>query len=402
MLKIIISAFFFYAFLGHAQSIQGIVIDSLTQQPVSLVNIYTDKNGTSTNSEGLFLMEIKKYPLELTISHIAYKTKKIIMEENPAKSMKIGLVPKVISLPEIVINDIGYKIAKKALEKLLHSKSSSIGKAFYRQVTKNNSSPSEFIETFNEVAFNSSGIAKYGIEEARYARTKSSKDSVRAFFTNFSYFSFGFYLSPRPQSTSKKTDSRKSIIKPFSPDFFDLFYYTLRGYFEQNSIKYALIDYEPLPNVNGPTLNGSFTVNLDTYGVINFIARTTNSLGADSLRPSKIPMKNHYFEWTVNFEDRPDPCLNSINATGSFEFSYKDHVKKVLINSTLIIFEKGGKNNKKLKEPDFKQNDIERIKKKRYNAKFWKDNPIIKRTQFEEEAISSFEKSNSFGSYVDH
>jgi hypothetical protein len=121
----------------------------------------------------------------------------------------------------------------------------------------------------------------------------------------------------------------------------------------------------------------------------------------DSLHASKISIRNHHFSWTVDFEDRPESSLNYINVNGSFEFSRKDRTTKVAINSTLIVFEKESKSNSKLRQADIKQVDIDQVRKKKYNPKFWIDNPIIKRTQFEEEAISYFEKSNSFGSYIE-
>ena len=63
--------------------------------------------------------------------------------------------------------------------------------------------------------------------------------------------------------------------------------------------------------------------------------------------------------------------------------------------STLIVFERDNKRKKDLKDPGIKQNDIVAIKKIKYNSKFRKDNPIVKRTQSEEDIVSQFEKGAS-------
>jgi len=46
----------------------------------------------------------------------------------------------------------------------------------------------------------------------------------------------------------------------------------------------------------------------------------------------------------------------------------------------------------------FNKSDIDRIDRVVYNKKFWRDNPIVKRTPIEEEVIASFEAERQFGS----
>jgi hypothetical protein len=55
-----------------------------------------------------------------------------------------------------------------------------------------------------------------------------------------------------------------------------------------------------------------------------------------------------------------------------------------------------GKSGKKL---DSKDKLIEKIDKTKYDSEFWKNNPIVKRTNVEEKIIKTFETSNAFGTF---
>ncbi|WP_157607538.1 hypothetical protein [Runella limosa] len=44
----------------------------------------------------------------------------------------------------------------------------------------------------------------------------------------------------------------------------------------------------------------------------------------------------------------------------------------------------------------FKVNDVEKLEKVNYDDKFWKNNPVVKRTSLEEDIIKLFEKTEIF------
>jgi hypothetical protein len=382
-----------------SQSIEGIVIDSITHEPIPYVHIFSEKFeiATISNEEGKFTFKKKEEHSEIIFSHISYKNHKVISKGNDS-FLRISLLPNETILSEIIINDKAYEIAKKVFDKLKSSRSINFGKAFYRQTSKDGEKRTEFIETFNDVSFQSAGIEKYSIYESRYARAKLNLDDPYMSFSNFSYLAFGFNIF------SQKAGD---LAKPFTSKHFDDFSYSIMSHFEKDGTKYALLEYEPVSNLKKPSFFGSFIVNLSTNSIINFVANTKSSLGVDTLSISKegkilkkIRALNHSFKWILNFSDlNGDVQLEYINVTGSFDWMKNDRLETSKLTSTLIIFEKDSKRKKGLKEPDIKQNDIAAIKKIKYNPKFWKDNPVVKRTQAEEDIISHFEKSNSFGNY---
>ena len=386
--------------LVFSQSFEGSVRDSVTHQPVPFVHIYNSalQMGTITNEEGNFLFNGNgEKAMEVTISHISFKSKKLTLSQN--KVTVVNLVPNIFVLDEITVNDNGYKIARSLFDKFNTRQSVNFGKAYYRQVTITDKTPSEFLEMFNDISFSATGIEKSDIYESRYARSKDSAPEHPAFhYTNFSFLTFGFQLF------SLKS---KSIVKPFTSDYIDLFDYTVSKHFKNNGFEYVVIQYEPSESIKAPSFSGEFTVNITKLSIVTFTATTTSSLGVDSLKLTKsensigvLLAQNHLYEWTFRFNDSmKDTPLESINVVSSFDLTDGSMARKVKTKSSLVVFEKDSKGKKGLKTASINQNDVAEIKKDKYRPGFWKDNPIVKRTRFEEETITYFEKSNSFGNY---
>lgn len=386
-----------------SQSIEGIVIDSITREPIPYVHIYSEKFeiATISNEEGKFILKKNEKDIEIAFSHISYQSSKVVSKDNET-FLRVSLLPNETMLSEVVVSDKGYEIAKNVFNKFKeHSPSIHFGKAFYRQITKGGEKPTEFIETFNNVSFSSVGIEKYHIYQSRYARAKSDADDPYMSISNFSFLIFGFNVF------SQKAGD---IAKPFTINHFNDFSYSVKAYFEKNGVKYALLQYEPTSSLKKPSFFGTFTVNLTTYSIINFVANTKNSLGVDTLTVKKddkilkrINALNHSFTWVLNFNELNEGTqLEYINVVGSFDWMKNEKLETAQLTSTLIVFEKDNKRKKGLKDPDIKQNDIATIRKIKYNPKFWKNNPIVKRTQSEEDIVSQFEKLDSFGNYFEN
>lgn len=382
-----------------SQDIEGVVIDSTTQEPIPYVHVYNEKFeiGTISNEEGKFILKIEEKNIEITFSHISYQSQKVSIKGNQ-KFLRVNLLPSETILSEVIVNDEAYKVAKGVFNKFASNESVQFGKAFYRQITKSREKITEFIETFNDISFSPVGIEKYDIFQSRYAKAKLSVDDPYMSFTNFSFLTFSYKIF---------TEKAGDVAKPFTNNHFEDFTYSIKSYFERDGIKYAIIEYEPNSNLNKPSVSGSFTVNLTTNGVVKFVANTKSSLGVDTLtvtKDGKVIKKlrafNHSFKWIFTFNDFDGKNqLEYINVIGSFDWMKNDNLETTKLTSTLVVFEKDSKKKKGLKAPNIKQNDIAAVKKIKYNPKFWKDNPVVKRTQSEEDIVSHFEKSNSFGNY---
>ena len=83
----------------------GKVIDNVTRQPVRNVNfsVKDSRTGTVSDDKGEFSFYLEKLPAILTVSHVGYITKRIILDTATYK-MTLYLVPEVTMLKEVVIS----------------------------------------------------------------------------------------------------------------------------------------------------------------------------------------------------------------------------------------------------------------------------------------------------------
>ena len=89
----------------HFRFFYGKVIDQVTKRPVDNVNlsIINSKTGTTSDNKGEYSFYLDTIPSILTVSHIGYATKKIILDTASYKMM-LYLVPEVKMLKEVVIS----------------------------------------------------------------------------------------------------------------------------------------------------------------------------------------------------------------------------------------------------------------------------------------------------------
>ena len=97
-------------------TITGVVVDSLTQEPLPMATVYVNGTtiGTTTDNDGQFQLEGVSYPATVVFSFVGYQPKAMDLERNPGK-LTIGLAPN-IELPEIMVSGKKNKIDKKNLE----------------------------------------------------------------------------------------------------------------------------------------------------------------------------------------------------------------------------------------------------------------------------------------------
>jgi hypothetical protein len=83
----------------------GKVIDKVTKRPISNVNfsVRNSSVGTVSDSKGEYSFYLDTIPSILTVSHVSYETKKIILDTATYK-MTLYLVPVVRQLKEVVIS----------------------------------------------------------------------------------------------------------------------------------------------------------------------------------------------------------------------------------------------------------------------------------------------------------
>ena len=101
------------AFLFGQSTVTGIVLDSLTQEPLPSATVYINgtTHGTTTDADGRFELEGVSYPATVISSFVGYKPKALDLTRNPGR---LTIMLKTNDeLPEV---DISGKIDKKDME----------------------------------------------------------------------------------------------------------------------------------------------------------------------------------------------------------------------------------------------------------------------------------------------
>ena len=104
------------AFLLGQKTITGIVLDSLTQEPLPMATVYVNgtTQGTTTDSDGRFELKEISFPATVVFSFVGYQPKALELDRNPGR-LTIGLTPN-IELPEIVVSGKKNRIDKVNLD----------------------------------------------------------------------------------------------------------------------------------------------------------------------------------------------------------------------------------------------------------------------------------------------
>ncbi len=104
------------AFLLGQKTITGIVLDSLTQEPLPSATVYVNGTtlGTTTDSNGRFELKEVSFPATIVFSFVGYQPKALELDRNPGR-LTIGLTPN-IELPEIVVSGKKNRIDKVNLD----------------------------------------------------------------------------------------------------------------------------------------------------------------------------------------------------------------------------------------------------------------------------------------------
>lgn len=87
--------------------IQGIVLNAQTKEPLANVNISSNsqvEQGSVTNREGVFQLEISLLPEVLSFSFVGFETKIVEITNNEIREFIIELQPTASLLPEISVN----------------------------------------------------------------------------------------------------------------------------------------------------------------------------------------------------------------------------------------------------------------------------------------------------------
>lgn len=95
--------------------IKGIVLDSITEEPVAYANIFLKGSnvGAVTDDDGKFSISTNTNFTTVQISGLGYNPKEVFVEKGKTNEVKFALIPQATTLQEVVVNPGKTKYSKK-------------------------------------------------------------------------------------------------------------------------------------------------------------------------------------------------------------------------------------------------------------------------------------------------
>ncbi|MEW7288921.1 DUF5686 family protein [Aquimarina sp. 2304DJ70-9] len=144
--KLFCLLFFTHYILISQVSINGIVVDANSNQPMPFATV---KTGTSsyamTSVNGEFVIRSKNYPVNITVSFLGYKTKTILVPSKVPGKIEIKLTPKDENLATVNL-DVTENVAPKIIKESI------------RRKKQNN--PKKALQSFSYKSYNKLKITK--------------------------------------------------------------------------------------------------------------------------------------------------------------------------------------------------------------------------------------------------
>ena len=390
---LLINAFACFGQSNHI-IVEGKVVDSITKEPLAYVNIYTDNyQGTISNSEGDFTLKVDSATKFVSISFLGYRKKEYAITAIPHI---IEMHPVPFELKEVVVKPVDVnKFVQQLIDKYKHIiklKNKEPASFFYRQTTVTDTTCNEILEAFFG-ANSLIGVHNLDLQTGRYAKLRS--DSLNRYFTFTNFFIFS-QITPFREKKLKK----KNVIVPLQSGFRKYYKFSIDilENAENGALTYKL-NFVPLRGINRPILQGNLWIDPKNLFILKFDGKILNM-------PLKVSdkgavVKNNTIHFTVQYDtNKRVPVVKTVNINDRFIAVYQAKKLKVELQIHSILFNTGDKhqlnNNIKVKSKSFL---LSKIIHSQYDSSFWSENPIIRRTPLEKDAIKIFEKKNLFGTY---
>ena len=376
---------------AQAQLISGRVLDAQTSQPIpyASVAVLGTSQGTTCNAEGEFTLKMSALPGRLVFSQLSYRRDTVAVVAAGALPV-VRLLPAPVALPDVDLGSYVGGLLQKAYREMQRTNARKhYGQAFYRQIARLDGKPFEIKEMMWQVKASSAGLDGTALTQARYAKKKDAILNYR----NFSFFtrSFGLY--------SSKHDTTRAglILGPNPTEYYNL---KLIGLTQDGSQNLAQIEFVGKPAHNPSHMQGLIVIDIDTYQVLRF--RASQDMQSNSNNPV---WKFRDGRITYDLVFRPAaggavPAYYNLSYAVSMGRLMKPAVALAVSGVTYFSDWQATPTAPAYTAAIWKESDLDAIKQKPYDAAFWRDNPVVKRTPLEEEVIRSFESEKAFGTML--
>jgi CarboxypepD_reg-like domain len=374
--------------------VEGQVVDVKTGKPVSFVSIglKNASNGTITNENGEFVLKVRTLPVVVVTSHLSYQTTEATLSKNDGN--RINLTEAAHNLPEVRVSNLAEKLLKEAFAKNWKNRKNWVyGNAFYRQTTKTGNDYTELHEVFYAAKLSAGEVGGLKMQQARYAKVKSTEENPAFEFKNLSYAIWGF--STKAQTT--KAGSNRFII-PVRANVADYYDLSINDVVMTDGKEIYEIAFTP--KTNAPTAVyclGKVFVNRKTNNVLKIEGEVIGNF-LDSKRS-----ENGKLTFDYRFKELPQGFSVLDYGQANFTAQLTVGTKPTVSSQATVLLYETDESLKKLRfrKLDVDREDFEEILKIKYDPAFWRNNPVIKRTAAEERVIKLFDGKNAFGTALD-
>ncbi|HTM99587.1 MAG TPA: carboxypeptidase-like regulatory domain-containing protein [Pedobacter sp.] len=389
-MRLLLSFLLFILFINpcKAQTIQGKVTDARTGEGIPFVSLSVvgTNTATITNENGEFTINVQKLPAKLRFGHVSYRLLETTIDKE--EPVNIKLAPAAIDLNEVVIRPHeGRDLLRSALLNAReHINTLFFANAFYRQLTTTNNRPTEIHELFYDLSWNIKHVQGWTAKQSRFAEVI---DPLKFSLNNQSFLTFSYagYLFP---------DKKKRYVSVKYLADYDI---EIDRYIEQKDQDIAVITCKlKKTRKNQFYVNSTYYVGVKDQKIYRLENKIYNlPLDLSPALSFKFPPIVSTIA-TFNGDNSPTPVLESIATKVYLSLYANDRELNSVISSLLTVI----KIDNQLKNQQF-QNLNSNIKDKKviesikYDADFWRNNPIVKKTSLEDNFIKMMESKNAFG-----
>ena len=176
-----IKSFLLFLLLGFcisvsAQNIQGVVTDSLTNEPIPYLSVFYEGKGVGsiTDNDGNYKVETRKGWNKLTFSAVGYVTKVVNIIPGVTKNLNVRMRPDDIMLDEVVVKPKREKYSRKnnpaveLMKKVIaHKKNNKLSENDYYQYNK-----------YQKITMSLNDVTPEMLEKGMYKKMPFLKDQI--------------------------------------------------------------------------------------------------------------------------------------------------------------------------------------------------------------------------------
>jgi hypothetical protein len=376
------------------QPLTGRVVDATTGRPVpyASIGLLGTPLGTTSNVEGEFELRGVLLPSRLVCSELSHRRDTLVVT-HASQPLLVRLVPAAVQLPEVAVGSYAAELLAQAYRELRRTAGHyTYGHAFYRQITRLDEQPTEVQEMVWATQTSNARVEGTALTQARFAKKKALLA-----FQNFSIYTKAVTFFDALADSS----ADQGIISLHAAQHYRL---QVLGVTENGAQQLVEIGFTN-QDTTARTKAGSVLIDANSHQILRLRLLTTG-LHTKSNNPT-FTFKNErtHLEWV--FRPQPGEAAQLEYLKVDYQTAMGRLLKRdVPIKASSFTYFYGSQPapaaGVTYLPAQAGQVDLVAIKQLPYNAAFWQQNSIVKRTPLEEEVMRSFEKQGAFGTLLTH